>query len=815
MAKYKLKPSEMTSDRLIGEPSADDAAALNEFSALLNGKTKGTVEMMMPDAKPTSEYLGDMLASTLPSGDVVYDMEPHSRSGDLQDGDFHENLADRLDSAELLSISQDLIEKIEADKASIKDWEDKGQEAMVLMGAIRNNLYPDGSKDDEPFAGASTVVHPMLAEAVVQFNARAMNELLPPGGPVKTIVKGRETSEMRDKAERVKEHMNYQITIEDDVYEDDTDQMLFYLPFIGSAFKKTYFDPILQTTISRFIMGQDLVCPYTAKSLESSPRITHMFKESHNDLRKKQVSGYYRDIPLTQPAMGNENELTEAVKEAEGRSSSIPHGDEPHQMFECHTTLDLGEDEDGIELPYIVTIEKESKQILSIRRNWDETDPLRKAEMWFVHFKFMPGLGMYGFGYLHLIGELVKAATGSMRAILDAASFASLQGGFVSYDVTIEKNEFVMEPGLYKPINIPSDELAKAFYTPPFREPAVALVNAFMNIVETGRRFMSTVDVAVGDANNNGPVGTTVALIEQSTKVMSAVHKRLHRAMSREFRIRARLNRRHLPQDGLYFDVVGDARQIFPDDYADQIVIIPVSDPNVSSVTEKIAKAQALMERSTQAPDLYNRYEVESIFLDAIGVSDKDSILVNPDDAPHTSPMIEGALLTAGKPIKVYYDQNHEAHIAVHQAQMQLIMAQSPSPKAAEALAAQMQAHISLHMAYKMYQEMHAMMGMEAQPIDLSVTGKKASLPPEVENAAAVTEAQQVMQLQQAFQSMQPPPPQDAETDADIARKNKAFEAEEQRKQAEWEAEQNRKADAFMKQVQQSLTQPYGGMQND
>lgn len=777
----------------------DEAARMADVQLLLGtGDVPGYgKEISLPDSPPASRDLGGMTATTLPGGDVEYDLSPDSNVIPFNGQIAHDaNLAEHMDEKDLIGIAQDLLQKIDADYSSMERWRSRLQEAMVLLGADAKLLLENSDTKDEPFPGAASVVHPMLAEAVVQFNARAMKELMPPGGPVKTYVKGTETAEWREKAERVREHMNYQITYEDEAYEDDMDTMLFYLPFTGSAFKKTYYDTASRKTISRFIPGSDVICPYIAKSLETSPRITHSFPEYHNDLLKKQANGYYRDKLAPQPGAIHEDEITEDVKLAEGREASIPIGDEPHRIYECHTYLNLPgfDDEEGVASPYIVTLEKDSQTILSIRRNWEEGDELRERQPYFVHYRFLPGLGMYGYGYLHMIGDLVTATTGAMRSLLDAAAFASMQGGFVAFDARMNKGDFVITPGIYKPVNIPADELAKAFYTPSFKEPSQALVSLFQHLEETGRRFMSTTDALVGDAKNTGPVGTTVALIEQSSQVMTGVHKRIHKAQGREFQIRARLNKQYLPQEGMYFNVKGGERQIFPDDYDDQIEIIPVSDPGVSSVTEKISKAQVVLERAAQVPDLYDRYNAEAYFLDVVGISDKESILKKPDDAAYVSPVIEGAMLVAGKPIKAYYEQNHKAHNAVHQAQMQYYA--SLPPERAQPIMIKMQEHIARHDAYDMYQAAYAMMGLPAEPIDLDGEEKESSLPPQVENALAVQEAQSVGQLSEFLQSLQPQPAKDMEAEAKIKRDDAAFQAEEQRKNAAYANEQQRKAQA-------------------
>lgn len=818
MARKKSKsaaPQELDFASMYPGVDEDDAVQIHA-AELLSGNEQldgPDLEIALPSEPNPFNLQGDDFTMTeVANGDLIMDLAPQS-GGMLLDEEqqvlHYSNLADYLPEAELSALAQDLIEKIDADFKSLEGWRTRIFEAMVLLGADPNSMSLENA-DEEVFPGASTAVHPMLAEAVVQFNARAMKELMPPGGPVKTTIKGDETDEVRDKAERIRYHMNYQIEYEDENYTDEMDQMLMYLPFSGSAFKKTYIDPLTQIVTSKFIHGTDVVCPYVAKTMESASRITHIFNESHNTLLKKQRSGYYRDTTMLTPSGAQQDtELGTEIKESEGRDPSIPYGDEEHKIYECHTNavLSIDDDESGIALPYVITLDTESQTILAIYRNWAEGDAKQCRDLWFTHYKFLPGLGMYGYGYLHWIGGLVTATNGSMRALLDAAAFASLQGGFVAYDVKINKDDFTIEPGKYKPINIPSDELAKAFYTPSFNEPSQALYNLFKNLEETGRRFMSTVDVAVGDANNTGPVGTTVALIEQSTKVMSGVHQRLHRAQGKEFRIRAKLNARNLPDGGMYYDVKGGTKYISPSDYDEnKIEIIPNSDPNVSSTTEKVAKAQALMERATARPDLYDPVEVESLFLDAIGISNKDEVLKKPDDGPYTSPMNEGALLVAGKAIKAFYEQNHAAHLAVHEAQMQFY--QTLPPEQAQILMIKMQEHIAKHQAYKIHQEGFAMMGMPAPTLDLYASGSKAaSLSPQVENAAAVTEAQQVQRLGALFAQMQPQPPEDAESKAKIERENAEAGAEEERKQVAFENEETRKQIGFETQLRQDIVE--------
>ncbi len=575
---------------------------------------------MAENSKPTNiERLSDLIDLEVEDGEEVQIEEPMQMGeGDIavelsEEGvqidffpdeeiidttPFDANLAEYVDEGELGRIAYELITDYEEDKGSRHDWEDAYVKGLDLLGF----KYEDR---DRPFPGASGVTHPMLAESVTQFQAQAFKELLPSKGPVKTRVMGLETPETQDQARRVEEFMNYQITTVMEEYTPEMDQLLFYLPLAGTAFKKVYYDPSKQRAVSTFVPVEDLVVPYTASDLETCERVTHVVKMTYNDVRTQQLAGFYRDIAL-QPAETNiGSETTDKEDELEGLSANT--NDMMYELLECHVSMDIPgfEDPDGYHLPYIITIDRASNAVLSIRRNYRQDDPLRTKIQYFVHYKFLPGLGFYGFGLIHMIGGLSRTATGALRQLIDAGTLANLPAGFKARGLRIRDDETPLEPGEFRDVDAPGGALRDSLIPLPYKEPSGTLLQLLGFCVEAGQRFASITNLQIGEGNQELPVGTTMALLEQGTRVMSAVHKRLHYAQKTEFRILTRLFAESLPPVYPY-QVVGGDQQIKQADFDNRVDVIPVSDPNFFSMSQRITLAQQELQLVQSNPQIHN-----------------------------------------------------------------------------------------------------------------------------------------------------------------------------------------------------------------
>jgi hypothetical protein len=523
----------------------------------------------------------------------------------------------------------------------------------------------------EPFQGASGATHPVLAEAVTQFQAMAYKELLPSDGPVRTQIVGAITPQKEQQAQRVKDFMNYQIMDQMQEYEPEFDQMLFHLPLAGSSFKKVYYDDLLGRAVSKFVPADDLIVPYTATSLDDAESVIHTIKISENDLRKQQVTGFYSDIELSPPAV-TEDKVTEKERELEGTKKTGKPGD-VYTLLECHINLDLEGFEDigpdgeptGIKLPYIVTIEEGSTKVLSIRRNYAPNDPKKNKIQYFVHFKFLPGLGFYGFGLIHMIGGLSRTATTALRQLLDAGTLSNLPAGFKQRGVRVRDEASPIQPGEFKDVDAPGGSLRDAFYPLPYKEPSQTLLALMGIVVQAGQRFASITEMQVGDGNQNAAVGTTIALLERGSKVMSAIHKRLYGALKKEFKLLAKIIKTYLPPVYPY-DVVGGAKEIKQTDFDDRVDIIPVADPNIFSMTQRITLAQTELQLATSNPQLHNLYAVYRDMYTAIGVKNVDQILPPPAPPMPKDPSLEHIDALGGKPFQAFPGQDHRAHITAH-----------------------------------------------------------------------------------------------------------------------------------------------------
>ena len=612
---------------------------------------------------------------------------------------FDANLADFMDESEATSIASDLMGDVEDDMSSREDWEDTYKKGIELLGM----KYEERS---QPFEGASGVVHPLLAESVTQFQAQAYRELLPAGGPVRTQVIGDETTDKLQQADRVKNYMNYQITYEMEEYDPELDQMLFYLPLIGSTFKKIYFDPLLQRAVSKFVHAEDLVVPYNATDLASASRITHIVKMDKNEIRKLQLTGFYSDIDLPGDGYSEEDysEVQEVIDDVQGMS---PTGtNEDITLYEVHTNLDLPGFEDvddegtetGLKLPYIVTICEKNGKVLSIRRNYEQTDPLRRAKPYFVHYKFLPGLGFYGFGLTHMIGGLSQAATSLLRQLIDAGTLSNLPAGFKARGARIRDEDEPLNPGEFRDIDVAGMDIRQSLMTLPFKEPSQTLYALLGTLVDSGRRFASMADMKVAEMGGETPVGTTMAIMERGTKVMSAIHKRLHYSQKVEFKLLANVFARFMAP--MYpYAVPGAPPEIKVTDFDDRIDVLPVSDPNIFSMSQRIALAQTELQLVQSNPEIHGNerglYQAYRKMYEALGVTNVDAILPPPPVPQPTNPAKENQEAMRGKPLQAFPEQNHQAHIEAH-----LAIIATPVAQANAAIVMTLQGHIQEHLGF-------------------------------------------------------------------------------------------------------------------
>ncbi len=572
------------------------------------------------------------------------------------------NLAEILSDAVLGEISSDILSKIEEDIDSRGEWEDALAKGLNLLGI-------NYEERDEPFAGASGVTHPLISESVTQFQSQAYKEMLPAGGPIRTAVVGMESPETLAQAKRVKDFMNYYVTEIMEEYDPDMDQMLFYLPLSGSTFKKVYFDPSRQRAISKFIPAEDLVVNYSASDLQTAERVTHVTEMSENDIIKMQMATFYRDVDLSRNYDGEDGEVKDKINEIQGIR---PTGeDDMYTIYECHTYLDLEGFEDtdvqgeqtGLKLPYIVSIDKNSGEVLSVVRNWDEEDPLRKPTQYFVHYKFLPGLGFYGFGLVHMIGGLSRAATSILRQLIDAGTLSNLPAGFKSRGTRIKNDDEPIQPGEFRDIDAPGGDVRSSFLPLPYKEPSGTLAQLLGVLVESGRRYASIADANIQDVNQQMPVGTTVALLERGSRVMSAIHKRMHYAQKKEFRLLAEIISETIDAYPYPQNVPAE---ILPQDFDSRIDVLPISDPNIFSMAQRMSLAQTQLQLAQSNPEVHNLREAYRRMYEALEVKNIDAILKPEPQAQPMDPAAEHAALLKGEPIQAFPGQNHDAHIAAH-----------------------------------------------------------------------------------------------------------------------------------------------------
>ena len=657
-------------------------------------------------------------------GGALVDFDPKETRGGEEE--FGSNLAEFLDDGELGSVSNELMAEFEANRASRGDWEETYSNGLSLLGL----KYEERS---DPFRGATGVTHPLLAEAATQFQAQAFNELLPPSGPVRTVVMGSMSREKEEQASRVKEFMNYYIMNVMEEYTPEFDQMLFYLPLAGSTFKKVYYDESLDRAVSKFVPAEHLIVPYEANDLETCPNITQVIRMPANELRKKQISGFYLDVPVL-PSQTEEDDISKEMSNIDGVSPS--NIDYDCSLLECHVNLDLkgyeevdeeGE-ETGIKVPYVVTISQDNGAVLSIRRNYDENDEKKRKIQYFVHYKFLPGFGFYGLGLIHTIGGLSRTATAALRQLIDAGTLSNLPAGFKARGLRIRDDDDPLQPGEFRDVDAPGGAIRDSLMPLPFKGPDQTLFQLLGFVVQAGQRFATITDLKVGDGNQQAAVGTTIAMLEQGTRVMSAVHKRMHYAMRQEFKMLAHVMADYLPPQYPYTIANAD-QSIMASDFDDRVDVLPVSNPNIFSQAQRIALAQTEMQLAAQAPQMHNMYEVYRRMYEALGVRDIDKVLhIPPSRHPKPEDPAEENIRTLQlEPLVAFTGQNHEAHIMAH-----LVFGSSPTVASSPQIAIELQKHVMEHVKIQAEEQAQAaiMQQMQGQQVQgdqsLQIEGMKA-----------------------------------------------------------------------------------------
>ena len=645
------------------------------------------------------------------------------------------NLAEFLEDGYLGELSSELRASYEDDLESRSEWEETYTKGLDQLGVNQEERT-------QPFQGASGVTHPLIAESVTQFQAQAYKELLPAGGPVRTQILGARDPEKEEQARRVKDFMNYQVLDVMEEYDPDMDQLLFYLPLSGSTFKKVYYDEAKQRAMAKFVPAQDLVVPYSATDLNTSSRVTHVLRMDANEIRKMQVAGFYRDIELTASETSSD-EVQQKIDEIQGTSKA--YSDDVFTLLEMHIDLDIEGFEDmspegeptGIQLPYIVTIDEGSGKLLSIRRNFDEGAALAKKRQYFVHYKFMPGLGFYGFGLIHMIGGLGRAATSILRQLIDAGTLANLPAGFKARGVRVRNDDEPLQPGEWRDIDAPGGNIRDSIIPLPYKEPSGTLSQLLGSLIEAGRRFVTLADQKTGDMNSEAPVGTTVALLERGMKVMSAIHKRLHYAQKTEFRILARIFSKNLPQEYPY-SIAGGDNTIFATDFDDRVDVIPVSDPNIFSMAQRISLAQTQLQMAQSNPQIHNLNAAYKRMYQALEVQNIDELLPPPPEPQPLDPAIENARALMGELLRTFPEQDHDAHMKIHIMFMKTPIV-TTSPQVMGTFYAHLQEHVSQKARLMVNEEIQAIIQRAQEAV------QQGRLDPQ---AAQM----QIMQVQQEMQ---------------------------------------------------------------
>jgi hypothetical protein len=700
-----------------------------------------------PETSALSIEIENPDSVTLDDGSMEITIVP----GKEQDDEFNDNLAEEMDEGQLTELSGDLLGEYDADVNSRKDWLTTYVDGLELLGLKVEDRT-------EPWPGACNVYHPLMTEALVKFQAETMMETFPAAGPVKTQIVGKQTKDKEDAAERVKDDMNYQLTDCMPEYRPEHERMLWGLGLAGNAFKKVYYDPNLERQVSMYVPAEDIVVPYGASSLEMAERVTHVMRKTKNELRKLMVAGFYKDVDLGEPFL----DVDEAEKKIAEKMGFNPTEDDRYKILEMHVNLDLenGDSEDGIALPYIVTIEKGTGTILSIRRNWNPDDNKQLKRQHFVHYGYIPGFGFYCFGLIHLIGAFAKSGTMILRQLVDAGTLSNLPGGMKSRGLRIKGDDTPIAPGEWRDVDVPSGAIRDNILPLPYKEPSQVLNQLMNQIIEEGRRFASAADMKVSDMNANSPVGTTLAILERTLKVMSAVQARIHYAMKQEFKLLAGIIRDYTPEEYSYEPEIGD-RRAKQSDY-DCCEVIPVSDPNAATMSQKVVQYQAVMQMAQANPQIYDQVELNRQMLEVLGVKNIGKLIPNAEDKKPKDPVSENMDIINSKPVKAFIYQDHQAHLSVHMAAMQdpkLMQMMSQNPMAQTIQAAAL-AHINEHIAFEYRKQLEEQLGVPLPKPD-------ENLPEDVEvelsrlTAAAAQKLlqkdQAEMQQQQAQQQQQDP----------------------------------------------------------
>ena len=680
--------------------------AANNIDKGLAQAPKGLDDMMaeMANMEPDVEIeIEDPEEVTIKAGGMEIEIDP-----DEMDDGFNDNLAEEMDEDLLQNLASDLLEEYEGDLSARKDWLDTYVEGLDLLGLKLEDR-------SEPWEGACNVYHPLMTEALVKFQAETMTETFPASGPVKTQIIGKLTKEKEEAADRVKEDMNYQLTEKMVEYRPEHERMLWGLGLAGNAFKKVYYDPSLERQVSMYIPAEDLVVPYGASSLETAERVTHVMRKTKNDLRKLQVAGFYRDVELGEPS----HDLEEVEKKIAEKMGFNATTDNRFKVLEMHVDLDLEgyEDEDdgeqtGIALPYVVTIERSTQTVLSIRRNWNPDDDTKQKRQHFVHYGYVPGFGFYCFGLIHLIGAFAKSGTMLLRQLVDAGTLSNLPGGFKTRGLRIKGDETPIAPAEFRDVDVPSGTIRDNILPLPYKEPSQVLNQLMNQIVEEGRRFASAADLKVSDMSANAPVGTTLAILERTLKVMSAVQSRVHYAMRQEFKLLKNIIRDYTDDEYTY-DPDEGTPSIKRSDY-DIVEVIPVSDPNAATMSQKVVQYQAVMQMAQSNPDIYDMVELNRQMLDVLGVKNADLLIPNKDEMKPADPVSENMNILNSKPVKAFVYQDHKAHLDVHMAFMndpkiRQLVGQSPN---AGVVQSAIEAHIAEHLAFEYRKQLEEQLGV-------------------------------------------------------------------------------------------------------
>lgn len=706
-----------------------------------------------PDAPAIEIEIENPDAVTIGMDGLEIELTPRKETAE----DFNANLADFLDDGELQSLASELLADYEDDVSSRKDWIQTYVDGLELLGMKIEERT-------EPWTGACGVYHPMLAEALVKFQSETMMSTFPAGGPVKTKIIGKETPAKKESAERVQEDMNYQLMERMVEYRPEHERMLWGLGLAGNAFKKVYYDPHMERQTSIFVPAEDIVVPYGASDIETSPRVTHLMRKTENELRRLQVAGFYRDVDLGDPV----NTLDDVEKKIAEKMGFRATSDDRYKLLEMQVDLDLPghESEDGIKLPYIVTIEKGTQTILAIRRNWEESDRTYTKRQHMVHYGYIPGFGFYCFGLIHLIGAYAKSGTSILRQLVDAGTLANLPGGFKTKGMRVKGDDTPISPGEWRDVDVPSGVIRDNLLPLPYKEPSQTLAGLMDKIIDEGRRFANTADLQISDMSAQAPVGTTLAILERTLKTMSAVQARIHYSMKQELKLLKNIIAAYTPEDYSYEPEVG-SRRAKKSDY-DDVDVIPISDPNASTMAQKIVQYQAVFQLAQASPQLYNMPLLHRQMLDVLGIKNAEKLVPMDEDQKPTDPVTENQNVLMMKPVKAFMYQDHQAHITVHMSAMQdpKILALLQNNPMAQQLQASMMAHINEHLGFEYRKQIEQQLG-QALPPQQDEAGEDVNMDPRVEAQLAPMLAQAAQRLlqqnqaqvqqQQAQQQMQDP----------------------------------------------------------